>query len=646
MSPKKTPKRDSLRRRAERRLSKKADAIARISPEGVKNLIHELQVHEIELQMQNEELRRAQVDLETSRSKYADLYDFAPIGYMTLSARGRIKEINLTGAELLGVERGRLAGNVFIQHLAPESRAVFVRHFSTVIKSPDRVRCEVKILRQDGKTFYASIESVAVPEDGNWSMRSAIIDITERKRAEEEVLRANAGLEEKVIERTAQLERINTELEREIIQRKQAEGELRKSWDELERRVEERTAELSRARVALEEEISQRKHAEEAMLRMHKMEALGTLAGGIAHDLNNILMPVMINTELALLQVPAGSSLAQSLGLVHEAATRGKELIKQIITFSRQKEQVRRPTDIAPVIRESLKFLRASIPSNVEIRDRVAANPGIVETDPGQIHQVVINLCGNAAYAMREKGGTLEVGLDNIEIDSGKGFRHLGLKPGPYLRLTVRDTGYGMDRKVMHRAFDPFFTTKKAGEGSGMGLAVVAGIVRSHEGAIDLESEEGKGTTFQILLPRSKSECSREPILSDSLPRGDESVLLVDDEEIQVDTVRRTLERLGYRVTGTTNPLEALELFRARPEAFDLVIVDQMMPHLTGDRLAERLLSIRSDIPIILSTGFSEVVSEEEAKAAGIREFVMKPYSIGEIATKIRLALRRTASGP
>ncbi len=638
MSPKKTPKRDSLRRRAEKLLSRKADAIARTSPDDVKNLIHELQVHEIELQMQNEELRRAQADLETSRSKYADLYDFAPIGYMTLSARGRIKEINLAGAELLGLERGRLAGNVFIQYVAPESRAAFVRHFSTVIKSSDRVRCEVKILRKDGKTFYASLESVAVPEDGNWSMRSAIVDITERKRDEEDVLRANAGLEEKVIERTA-------EMEKEISQRKQTEEELRKSWDGLERRVEERTAELSRAREALEEEISQRKHAEEAMLRMHKMEALGTLAGGIAHDLNNILMPVIINTELALLQVPPGSSLAQSLGLVHEAANRGKELIKQIITFSRQKEQVRRPTDITPVIRESLKFLRASIPSNVEIRDRVDANPSIVETNPGQIHQVVINLCSNAAYAMRGKGGTLEVGLDNVEIDSGKGFKHLGLKPGPYVRLTVRDTGYGMDKKVMHRAFDPFFTTKRAGEGSGMGLAVVDGIVRSNGGVIDLQSEEGKGTTFQIFLPRSKSECPKEPVLSDSLPRGNESVLLVDDEEIQVDTVRRTLERLGYRVTGTTNPLEALELFRARPEAFDLVIVDQMMPHLTGDRLAKRLLSVRSDIPIILSTGFSEVVSEEEAKAAGIREFVMKPYSISEIATKIRLALRRTTSG-
>jgi PAS domain S-box-containing protein len=386
-------------------------------------------------------------------------------------------------------------------------------------------------------------------------------------------------------------------------------------------------------------DITERKRTEKAVRQMQKMESLGTLAGGIAHDFNNILMPIVINTELALLDTPEDSSITNYLKVVQEAANRGKDLIKQIITFSRQKEQVKVPIEIGPVIKEALKFLRASIPKTIDIRENIEVAPSSVIADPTQIHQVLMNLCSNAAYAMREKGGVLELSLTPVEVDAEMVNRHLDLKPGPYLRLTVADTGQGMDKEVMEKIFDPFFTTKKPGEGTGMGLAVVHGIVKNHGGAITVYSEGGKGSTFNVFLPQIKSDLKTETAPLKPISTGKERILLVDDEEIQIRSVQPMLERLGYKVIGRTDVLEALEAFKEQPDAFDLVITDQTMPHLTGRDLAEELLRIRPDIPIILCTGFSEVIHEEEAKAMGIREFIMKPFSLNEMAGIIRKSL-------
>ena len=393
--------------------------------------------------------------------------------------------------------------------------------------------------------------------------------------------------------------------------------------------------------IVINDDITERKRIEKALRQMQKMEALGTLAGGIAHDFNNILMPIGINTELALLDIPENSPISNYLKLVQEAANRGKDLIKQIITFSRQKEQLKAPIEIGPVIREALKFLRASIPKSIEIRENIDAGSGIILADPTQIHQVLMNICGNASYAMREKGGILDVSLTPVNVDADMVNRHLDLNPGSYFRLTVADTGQGMDKEIIERIFDPFFTTKKPGEGTGMGLAVVHGIVKNHGGAITVYSEIGKGSTFNIFLPMIKEELKAEITPPEMIMTGNERILLIDDEEIQVRSVQPMLERLGYKVIGKTDALEALEVFKEQPDEFDLVITDQTMPHLTGRELAEELLRIRPDIPIILCTGFSEVIHEEEAKAMGIREFVMKPFSVSEMAKRIRKALGR-----
>jgi PAS domain S-box-containing protein len=393
--------------------------------------------------------------------------------------------------------------------------------------------------------------------------------------------------------------------------------------------------------IIINQDITERKRTEKAIRQMQKMEALGTLAGGIAHDFNNILMPIVINTELAILDTPENSPISNYLKLVQEAANRGKDLIKQIITFSRQKEQVKIPIEIGPVLKEALKFLRSSIPKNIEIRENIEVIPSSVLADSTQIHQVLMNLCNNAAYAMRGKSGVLDVSLTPVEVDADMVNRHLDLKPGPYLRLTVADTGVGMDKEVMEKVFDPFFTTKKPGEGMGMGLAVVHGIVKNHGGAITVYSEGGKGSTFNVFLPQIKSDLKTETPPSKPISTGKERILLIDDEEIQIRSVQPMLERLGYKVIGKMDVLEALEAFKEQPDAFDLVITDQTMPHLTGQELAEELLRIRPDIPIILCTGFSEVIHEEEAKAMGIREFIMKPFSLNEMAGIIRKSLEK-----
>ncbi len=393
--------------------------------------------------------------------------------------------------------------------------------------------------------------------------------------------------------------------------------------------------------IIINQDITERKRIEQAIRQMQKMEALGTLAGGIAHDFNNILMPIVINTEMAVLDTPESSPVSNYLKLIQEAANRGKDLIKQIITFSRQKEQVKAPIEIEPVIREALKLLRSSIPKTIEMREHIEAAHSMILADPTQIHQVLMNICSNASYAMREKGGILDVSLTPVEVDAEFANRHLDLTPGSYLRLTVTDTGQGMNKEIMERIFDPFFTTKKPGEGTGMGLAVVHGIVKNHGGAITAYSEVGKGSTFNVFLPMTKEELKTETAPPETILTGEERILLIDDEEIQIRSVQPMLERLGYRVIAKTDAIEALDLFRSQPGEFDLVITDQTMPHMTGCKLAEEILRIRPDIPIILCTGFSEVMHEEEAKAMGIREFIMKPFSLNEMAGIIRRSLKR-----
>jgi len=388
-------------------------------------------------------------------------------------------------------------------------------------------------------------------------------------------------------------------------------------------------------------DITHELRLERELRQSHKMEAIGTLAGGIAHDFNNILTAIIGYTEMAQNKISKNDPIARDLVRVQEASTRAKEMVMQILTFSRQGEQERKPLHVASVIEEVFKLLRSTLPTTIEIHQQIATFPDgdTVLADPTQLHQVLMNLGTNAAHAMRAKGGVLNVSLSSVNTDASLILLHPDLRPGPCVRLTVSDTGHGMETSVKERIFDPYFTTKKVGEGTGMGLAVVQGIIKSHGGAISVYSKPGQGTTFHVFLPKITDVVTHEVQADESLRGGTERILFVDDEKVLVELGQELLEALGYNVTAASNSLEALVSFRAQPDAFDLVITDMTMPGLTGRELARELSAIRPDIPIIMCSGFNEFINANEAREAGISEFLMKPYVTSRIAQVIRRVL-------
>ncbi len=471
------------------------------------------------------------------------------------------------------------------------------------------------------------------------------IDITERKQAEEALQKAHDELEHRVKERTAELAKANEELHREIEDRKRAEEGLRESFRKLQVAHDQS---LIYAR-ELNEEIEERKEAEEAKAELEtqlrqaqRMEAIGTLAGGIAHDFNNILFAILGFTELVRDDMPEDGPARANLEEVVTAVKRAKDLVWQILAFSRQAEQERKPLQLHLIVKEALKLLRASLPTTIEVRQDIQSRSGTILADPTQIHQVLMNLCTNAYHAMGEHGGVLEVSLSEIDVDhDAEAFsRHPDMNPGPYVLLTVSDTGHGMEPEVLDRIYDPYFTTKEPGVGSGLGLSVVHGVIKSHGGVITVYSEPAQGTTIHVYLPRFESAAvlpeARE---AEPIPGGKEHILFVDDEVQLVRMAQQALKRLGYEVTVRTSSVEALEAFRVQPDRFDVVITDQVMPNMTGVELAKELMQLRPDIPVILCTGFSETITADKAEAVGIREFIMKPIIAGDMGRSIRRVL-------
>ena len=386
-------------------------------------------------------------------------------------------------------------------------------------------------------------------------------------------------------------------------------------------------------------EEAEKRKLEVQLQQAQKMESIGTLAGGIAHDFNNILAAIMGYIQLAYYGASEPIRLRQYLDKTLKASYRAKGLTNQILAFSRKSEQEQKPVQVHLIVKEALKLLKASLPSTVEICQNIATESDTILGDSTQIHQVLMNLCTNAHHAIGEKGGVLEVTLSPVDLDAEATASCPDLQLGPYVKLTVSDTGQGMDHATVERIFDPYFTTKEKGVGTGLGLAVVHGIVKSHSGSIRVSSKPGKGSTFNILFPRLEVGAEEEAKPLKALPSGHERILFVDDEEDLVEIGQQMLGRLGYEFVAGTSSIEALKAFRTQPDKFDMVITDQTMPNMTGAELAQELMRIRPDIPIILCTGYSEVISEDKAKAIGIREFLMKPLDIHDLAKAIRKVL-------
>ncbi len=414
----------------------------------------------------------------------------------------------------------------------------------------------------------------------------------------------------------------------------------------LEKRVVERTSQLTSVNKNLKEEIETRKKYEKErgelqtqLFQLKKMETIGTLAGGIAHDFNNILTPILGYTDMALEELPDESTLRFDIEQINQAATRGKDLVQQILTFSREVNFDKKPIQLNLVVKEVLNLLKASFPAGIEVRQKLNPDIGTILADATHMHQIFMNLCTNASHSMMNTGGILEVTLDVIAADRTLIRKVTNLKKGKYVRLTLSDTGHGMDNKTKERIFEPFFTRKEVGSGSGLGLSVVHGIVNNYDGAITVDSILGKGTTFTIYLPQYGTSPVSINELNRTVTKGNEYILFVDDEQEITYMGKKMLENLGYKVTIKTDSLSALEEFKLNPEKYSLLVTDQTMPKMFGTELAARMKEIRPELKVIIITGYIDKLSEDMIPESGVSEIIMKPLILSDFSKVIRKVL-------
>jgi PAS domain S-box-containing protein len=645
-----------------------------------------------------EELQNERKALIESEQRLKEAQELAHIGHWELDLKSNFLRCSDEIYRILGLKPQEFDASyeAFMASVHPDDRAYVTKAHKASLKKKTPYNMEYRLLLKEGTVKHVNERLQTVYDDDGMAtfLIGTVQDITERKRGEE-ALRENEERYKTLFEealdgiciadaKTGVIIDCNQALavlvgrERaELIGQSQAilhpphddQGPLSHTFRQHLKNKEGQSLETQvvtgngtikeveikanpldlQGRKALQgvfHDITERKRSEEEREKLRsqlqqaqKMEAIGTLAGGIAHDFNNILGAIIGYTEIAALQVPKDNKVKESLKEVLNAGRRARDLVKQILAFSRKGEQERIPIQIGPIVKEALKLLRSSLPTTVEIRQNIKGDTGIVEADPIQIHQVLMNLCANASHAMREKGGILEVEVRNVEVrrlDSESGY--LDLAPGVYVRLSVCDTGQGMTPEVLERIFEPYYTTKDKGEGTGLGLSVAHGIVKNYGGTIRAYSELGKGSTFHVYLPAVQKKVEELSGIDEvaPIPTGKEHILFIDDEPTLVEIGKQMLERLAYKVTTRTSSIEALELFKAKPDQFDLVITDMTMPHMTGESLAAELMKIRSDIPVIICTGFSVRISEEKAKAMGVKAFVMKPLVMRDLAETVR----------
>ncbi len=653
------------------------------------------------LEQHNKELKESEIKLRTAHHQIELILNSTGEGILGLDIEGKHIFVNPSAARMLGYKVEELIGlpSHEIWHHSREDGSPYPECECPVYKAfkngtVNHVRDEI-FWKKDGTSFSVAYTSTPILEDGK--IIGAVLtfwDITERKRGEKErALLATAVKESRenivIADRYRTILYINPAFERssgysceELVGKKLRVFRSSKHDDAFYQKVKEtldhgkgdvwmgaminigkngREFELegtiSPIRnssgetthfVMVGHDMSYLRKLEKDLVQAQKMEAIGTLAGGIAHDFNNILTGIIGYTEIALFNLSEGISAQNALKEVLKAGNRAKDLVSQILTFSRQSERKQAAVQVSYMVRDTLKLLRSALPTTIEIRHAFAVQPEetVVIADPTHIHQILMNLCTNANHAMCDTGGILSVYLSKIEIGSSGVSRYPDLKPGAYVKLTVGDTGCGIDESIIERIFEPYFTTKDLNEGTGLGLSVVMGIVKTYGGAITVHSKQGQGTAFEVLLPRAEIKPEKKNKTIGVIPTGSEHILFVDDDNSIIDMGQKALERLGYRVTTKINSLEALETFLAQPDIFDLLITDMTMPGITGKELAIEIKGIRHDIPIILCTGFSEQINKQQASEIGIQDYIMKPYSIREIATAIRKALdKKQCSG-
>jgi len=525
------------------------------------------------------EHRKGQIELKASRDRYVELYDSAPVGYLTLSGDGLIEQVNLTGADMLGRQRDALLRTRFVDFVNAADAEPWQATFQQALRHGDKQRLELALCCAMGGRLDVQLDCMRVKaETAPTMVLVAMTDISDRKEAEADLRRFEAQLRD-----------------------------------------------------------------------VQKMESIGTLAGGIAHDFNNILGAILGNLALACEDVGSNHPAMGSLEEIRKASIRARNLVQQILTFSRREPQELVTQALQPVIVETHQLLRATLPARVELELLLVDPPVRALVDATQLQQVLMNLCTNAWHALGDAAGRIVVGLDAVVLDRAATQRLGDVPPGPYAHLWVGDTGIGMDAATRARIFEPFFTTKPVGHGTGLGLSVVHGIVSSHHGAISVDSELGRGSTFHLYLPLGESDAPAKaaadtvPPVPVAAPGRGAHVLYIDDDETMVVMVERILERAGYRVSGLRNPREAIAAVREYPGTFDLVVTDFNMPECSGLDVARELASIRPQLPVLISSGYITEELREEAKLAGVRGLLEKQKIFEDISDLLGRTLSQEA---
>lgn len=644
------------------------------------------------------ERRQAEKALKESEDKYRTLYENAPLSYQSLDRDGNFLDVNPAWLQTLGYERAEVIGRNFAEFLHPEWKPHFEVNFPGFKQRGYVHDVQFKIRHKDGRYLDISFEGcIGYWPDGSFRQTYCVFkDITEQKRMERELIHRNQFIEtildnlpiglavnyinegkatymnkkfedifgwpsEELVDIDAFFEKVYPDPEyrahiKRMVFNDIASGDPQNMvWEGIEVTGRDGRKKIITAKniplyeqnlmISTVQDITESKRLQKQLQQAQKMEAIGTLAGGIAHDFNNILSSVIGYTELCLDQLAGGSLLHSNLSEVLVAGMRARDLVRQILTLSRRDEHEKKPVPVVSLVKEALKMLRSTTPTSIAFEEDVSEQDLIINADPTQIHQVIMNLATNAVHAMAEMEGRLEVSVQPIRFEERIDPHYIDIRPGRYVRIAVSDTGTGIPEADREKIFEPYFTTKDKGRGTGLGLSVVHGIVKSHDGHISVYSEPGEGTTFHVYLPLAEIGAAALPDQHpEPLPAGNEHILLVDDELPIVKMHQQSLERLGYQTSARTSSADALEVFQASPGTFDLVLTDMTMPQMTGDKLARAIKRIRPGIPVILCTGYSERLRESGTELA-IDGILMKPIDKKTMAEAVRKLLDERKSG-
>ncbi len=637
------------------------------------------------------ERKRSEEAIQQSSAEIHDLYNSAPCGYHSLDKDGFFVRINDTELKWLGYTREEIVRKIkFLDILTHKSLQTFMDSFPRFKEQGWINNLEFEMIRKDGTIMPVLLNATAVKDnEGNYVLsRSTLFDITERKQLDEEIRKAARDWQVTfdsikdhvmILDEDFKIYRVNAaaasffNLPPDKITNNHcfslmhntdgpvdgcplAKTLKTKRHEEVEHHDETRDmwflasvdpvvndkGEIIRV-IHTVKDITERKRAEEEKSRLEtqliqaqKIEALGKLAGGIAHDFNNVLQPILINSELILDTLLKGTQEREYLDQIIDAAQLGKNLVKQIKMFGATKGSLSKPIAVGPVVKDALAFFMRSLPPAVKFKQSITTQKSLVQAEPTQIYQLILNLCTNAVQAMKSDKGSLSVALKETKITKSAQAFVNDLTPGKYVKLTVRDTGYGISPEIKDKIFDPFFTTRKSGKGTGLGLAVVHEVVKNAGGSILLHSEVGKGATFEIFFPLYLDSGNQTLISNPNMNGHNEKhILLVDDNTAELRSIHQLLVHIGYRVTATTDPQEALSLFKSDPDKFSLLITDQVMPRMKGHELATRVHEVRKDFPVIVCSGCEEALQELQEQRTDIHEYMLKPFSRSELADAI-----------